>query len=96
MDIQQQFHTQIQDLHVGHHPALWGEIGGIAPGTGGQGGDVVGQQPLQIRRPVITSHGDPATHGQVDERRRMASGVIRRGRKHDWKRFESRGSPRAK
>ena len=57
----QQHHiAELIDEQIGDHPPLRGEVAGVAPEATLDGDDVVGQQPLQIRRPVGAGDGDAA------------------------------------
>lgn len=75
-DIDEHLVVVDQHDHVGHHASLRRQVACIGPHAGSQGGDVVGQQALQPRRPIGTGH-DEAPRSRVRSNTRVweASGM---------------------
>ena len=68
-DIQENHVASFEDMHVRCHPALWREPRGIAAGTSGERLDVVGEQPLQVRRAVRPGDREQAPPHRLGKRR---------------------------
>ena len=73
----QQHHVaELVDVQVRDHPSLRGEIRRVAALPRFQRDDVVGEQPLQVRRAVGARDDDPSAIGAIDRRRAMPRGLV--------------------
>ena len=57
-DVEQDHAAGLEHVHVGQHAALRRQPCRVTAGARGQGRNVVGQQSLQIRGAIGTSHGN--------------------------------------